>query len=195
MSEMGFEKMKQAIFKFQKLDDSEWEAFSKKLKILELKKGQYLIREGQVEHTLFFLHTGVARSYFINDGKELTFDFVFEGEFVTAYYSFLTRTPSQFYIELLEDATAVTISHKSLHELYDRYHNIERFGRLAAEYQFTKRVKKEIEMISLSGEERYDLLVKNRPDVIQNIAGKDIASYLGIRPESLSRIRKLYIKN
>lgn len=195
MSEMGFEKLKQAIFKFQKLDDNEWKAFSEKLKVKEFKKGQYLIREGQVEQTLFFLNTGAARSYFINEGKELTFDFVFEGEFVTAYYSFLTRTPSQFNIELLEDTVVVTISHKSLYELYDRYHNIERFGRLAAEYQFTKRVKKEIEMISLSGEERYDLLVKNRPDVILNVAGKDIASYLGIRPESLSRIRKLYFKN
>ena len=82
-----FSSIKQAIFAFHLLSESEWDAFSSGLLIRELRKGDYLIREGQVENYIYFLNQGSTRNYFLKDGKDFTVDFQFKGEFVTAYYS------------------------------------------------------------------------------------------------------------
>jgi len=190
-----FLRIKQAFDKFLSLQDSEWEDFSARLILKQYNKGDFLIREGQVENFIYFLNTGAVRNYFISNGKEFTVDFHFQGDFVTAYYSLITREPSSIFIELLEDAEVVTIPLKSLNEFYDKYHNGERIGRLMAEYQYAKRIRKEMDLLSKTAEERYAELVQRNPTLIQNISIKHLSSYLGIQPESLSRIRKQYMRN
>jgi CRP-like cAMP-binding protein len=133
-----FLKIKQAIDRFQPLEETEWEEFSEKLELKKLRKGDFLIREGQVENHIYFINKGATRNFFIKDGKDYTVDFQFTDEFVTAYYSMITREPSSVFIELLEDSEMVAISVKFLNEFYARYHNGEKIGRLIAEYQYVK---------------------------------------------------------
>ena len=188
-------KIKQAIFQLYPLPENEWADFSDKLLLKSFRKGEFLIREGQVENCIYFLNKGTTRHYFIKDGKEFTVDFQFEGDFVTAYYSFITREPSPVFIELLEDAEVVAITYQSLNAFYSKHPIGEKIGRLMAESQYVKRLRKEMDLLSLTAEERYARLMKKSPDLISNISVKHLSSYLGIQPESLSRIRKLYVRN
>lgn len=190
-----FQQIKQAIYRFQPLEDAEWDAFSAKLSVKEYKAGSFLIREGQVENYIYFLNKGATRNYFIKEDKEFTVDFQFQGDFVTAYYSLITREPSSIFIELLEDAEVVIIPLKYLKEFYDRHHNGERIGRLIAEYQYVKRLRREMDLLSRTAEERYVELLNRNPALIRQISVKHLSSYLGIHPESLSRIRKLHARN
>ncbi|SJZ39633.1 cAMP-binding domain of CRP or a regulatory subunit of cAMP-dependent protein kinases [Chitinophaga eiseniae] len=185
----------QAIYKFYPLTTAEWDDFSSKLITKKCRKGDFLTREGQVENFIYFLHTGATRNYFIRDGKEFTVDFQFEGDMVTAYYSLITREPSTVFIELLEDASIVAIPFRFLQEFYNKHHHGERIGRLIAEYQYAKRLRKEMELLSLTAEERYVQLLERNPALVQQISVKHLSSFLGIQPESLSRIRKQHARN
>ena len=187
--------LRQAIYRINPLQDAEWEAFAATLIIKDCKKGDFLIRQGQVENFIYFLNTGATRHYFVKDDKEFTVDFQFQGDFVTAYYSLITREPSAIAIELLEDAEVVAIPLKFLQEFYAKHHNGERVGRLIAEYQYIKRLRREMDLLSRTAEERYNELMQRNPALIQQISVKHLSSYLGIHPESLSRIRKQQARN
>lgn len=186
--------LKQAISAIAPLAAEEWNAFSEALTTRRFPKGEYLCREGQVEHYIYFLGKGATRHYFLREGREFTVDFHFEGEFVTAYYSFLTRKPSPVSATAIEDTEAILIPHQQLHEFYDRHHMGERIGRRIAEYQYIRRLEREMALLSLSAEERYAALVMRNPALVQQISVKHLSSYLGIQPESLSRIRKQFGK-
>jgi CRP-like cAMP-binding protein len=183
--------IKRAIFGLHALSESEWETFSSRLLVKDFQKGDYLIREGQVENYIYFLDQGSTRNYFLKDGKDFTVDFQFKGEFVTAYYSLITREPSTIYIELLEDAQTVAIPFNLLRESYDSSHNVEKIGRLMAEFQYVKRLRKEMALLSETAEQRYAALLDKNPALISQVSVKHLSSYLGVQPESLSRIRKM----
>lgn len=187
--------MKAAVFSFQPLDDAEWSDFSQALHLKTYKKGEFLIRDGEVENQLYFLNTGATRHYFIRDGKEFTVDFQFAGDFVTAYYSLITREPSRVFVEVLEDTTVVVIDYHVLQSFYARSHHGERIGRLMAEYQYVKRLRREMDLLSRTAEERYTGLLQRAPQLVSTISVKHLSSYLGIQPESLSRIRKQLMGN
>jgi len=190
-----FSQIQQAIYQLQPLDAAEWDDFSGKLLVKQYHKGDFLVREGQVENFIYFLNSGATRHYFIRDGKEFTVDFQFRGDFVTAYYSLITREPSAVFIELLEDAEVIAIPLKFLNEFYGKYHHGEKIGLLMAEYQYVKRLRKEMDLLSRTAEERYAALMQRNPALIQQISVKHLSSYLGIQPESLSRIRKQHSRN
>lgn len=190
-----FNQIKAAVFSFQALGDAEWADFSRTLHLKTYKKGDFLIRDGEVENQIYFLNTGATRHYFIRDGKEFTVDFQFAGDFVTAYYSLITREPSTVFVEILEETTAVIINYQELQSLYTRSHHGERIGRLMAEYQYIKRLRREMDLLSRTAEERYAGLLQRAPKLVSNISVKHLSSYLGIQPESLSRIRKQLMGN
>ncbi|MEJ2904833.1 Crp/Fnr family transcriptional regulator [Pedobacter panaciterrae] len=191
----NFDKIKSAISGFVALTDEKWNAFSSGLLLKTFKKGDFLIREGQTENYIYFLNAGATRNYFLKDGRDYTVDFQFEGDFVTAYLSFISREPSPIFIELLEEAEVVAIPYRHLQEFYKKDHEGERIGRLMAEFQYVKRLRKEMDLLAFTAEERYALLLSKNPELIQNISVKHLSSYLGIQPESLSRIRKLQVRN
>ncbi|GEP98008.1 Crp/Fnr family transcriptional regulator [Chitinophaga cymbidii] len=186
--------LKQSLLSIAPLPAEEWDAFSEAVITKNFRKGDYLCREGQVENYIYFLNKGATRHYFRKDGKEFTVDFHFEGEFVTAYYSFLTRKPSPINAEAIDDTEAFLIPHQYLHEFYDRHHMGERIGRRMAEYNYIRRLEREMALLSLTAEERYHQLVQRHPALVRQISVKHLSSYLGIQPESLSRIRKQYGK-
>lgn len=189
-----FFRLKQAVTTIAPLNPEEWNDFTEVIIPKTFRKGEYLCREGQVENFIYFLDKGATRHYFQRDGKEFTVDFHFEGEFVTAFYSFLTRKPSPITTIAIEDTEAFLIPYEQLHEFYDRHRAGERIGRRMAEYQYIRRLEREMALLSLTAEERYQQLVQRNPKLVQQISVKHLSTYLGIQPESLSRIRKQYGK-
>src|SRR5688500_13950968 len=123
-----FKELKQALFQLTPIPEDEWVDFADNLYLKIFSKGEFLIREGELENYIYFLNKGATRNFFIKDGKEFTVDFHFQGSFVTAYYSFITREPSAVFIELLEETEAVVISYELLQAFYKKYHHGERIG-------------------------------------------------------------------
>ena len=189
------EKIKEKIMQFSSLPEDEWEAFSDRLVIKKFKRGDFLVAQGQVENYMYFLNSGSTRNYFLHDGNEFTIDFHFGGDFVSGFYSFITRDPSYVTIELLEDSETVAISYTDLHHFYRNFHNGERTGRLITEMQYARRLRKEMDLLALTADERYAQLIERNPRLVNEISVKHLSSYLGIQPESLSRIRKRFARN
>jgi len=186
--------LRAVLDRFCPLGEAEWQELSESFVYKIWPKGTFLTREGQVEHYIYFLASGATRNYFTRGSNDFTVDFHFSGEFVTAYYSFITREPSAIWIELLEESQTVAISQTSLLAFYARYPHAERIGRLMAEYQYVRRLHREMDLMSRTAEERYAALMAKQPDLVAKISVKHLSSFLGIQPESLSRIRKLYGK-
>ncbi|MCC8409471.1 Crp/Fnr family transcriptional regulator [Mucilaginibacter sp. UR6-1] len=184
-----------AIFNMQVLDEDCWAALAEILLLKTLKKGDYLTSEGGVEKNIYFINEGCTRSFFSRDGKEFTVDFQWPAEFTTAYYSLITSEPSNVNIEALTDMQVIVINYLALLRLYQQYADLERVGRKIAEAQYIRRLRKEMDMQSLTAEERYTKLLDSNKLMVARISVKHLSSYLGIQPESLSRIRKRYARN
>ena len=183
--------LKIAFEKQAKLSEAEWTAIRACLKERTLKKGEFLCRYGQVEKYLSIIATGSCRGFYTNkEGEEISVAFMFPNDFVSAYYSFLTQRPSLMAIQAVTPVTIISISYTDLNLLCDQYKSAERIGRLNAERIYRRKEEREIALLTLSATERYQDLVNRSPQLLQQISLKHIASYLGIKPESLSRIRK-----
>ncbi|WP_254560318.1 Crp/Fnr family transcriptional regulator [Dyadobacter diqingensis] len=189
------DQLKAALSSFTEIPDEEFHFFSKNLQIKSFENGTFLCREGQIEQHIFFLLSGATRNYFTRDGKEFTVGFHFEDEFITAFYSLLTREPSPVSIEVIQSSRTFLIPRAFLYDFYDKFKTGERIGRLIAEAQYIKRLEREMELLSLTAEQRYAKLMERNPALVQGISIKHLSSYLGIQPESLSRIRKQFARN
>ena len=133
---------------------------------------------------------GIIRLYIPKEEYDLTFGFLFDNEFVTAYDSLLTQSPSEYQIETLTETILWKISNKDLQEVYERTYNGNIIGRKMAENMFLIKSKRELSLLSKTAEERYLDIFSDRPKLLQQIPLKYIASYIGITPQALSRIRK-----
>jgi CRP-like cAMP-binding protein len=188
MSEKAF--LKDCMARFITLFSEEFEHFYTLLKIKTFEKGEDIHSISRVCNKAFFILEGCIRYYNIVEGEEITGQFFFEGAWYSDYESFLFQIPSKQTIEAIE-ATKVAILRKhDLNQLYTQMPKFERFGRLMAENAFMGLRKRTDTLTQLSATERYLQIVQNRPKVIQRVPQKYIASYLSIKPESLSRIRK-----
>lgn len=179
-----------ALEKLVPFPDPEWAIFRDALQPAEFKKEEYLCREGQVEQYIYFVYEGIARSFFGKDGREYTFDFFFAGDFATAFTSFLQQQSATINIQALEATRTYRIHRANLEALYKTGAAAERIGRHVAEHQFIRRSVKEVELLSLTATERYQRLFDEHPEMVSRISVKHLSSYLGIHPESLSRIRR-----
>ena len=157
---------------------------------IKLDKNATLLKTGKVENYLYFISKGIIRLYISKVESDLTFGFLFENEFVTGYDSFLTQMPSEYEIETLTESVLWRISKKDLVEVYERINNGNIIGLKMAENMFLIKSKREISLLSKTAEERYLDLFIDRPKLLQKIPLKYIASYIGVTPQALSRIRK-----
>jgi CRP-like cAMP-binding protein len=177
------------INQYSKLSEAALEALDAKLKQKELAKGTLLTSEGKVCNHVYFLEKGCARGYYTLEAKEITYWFAFENHFVTSLYSFITRKPGAENIQLLEDCTLRSISHSDLQELYDTFPDIERLGRVIHERYYVMLEERFLSIHFKEARERYEILLKNHPHILQRVSLGYVASYLGITQETLSRIR------
>ncbi|GAA0880541.1 Crp/Fnr family transcriptional regulator [Algoriphagus jejuensis] len=164
-------------------------AFTDKLELITLEKGKLFEQEGKVCSYLYFVRSGSARSFYVKDNKDITVSFTLEGEFTTAMHSFISRKPSYENIEVMEKSVIARISHESLLNLFENHHGLERTYRLILEQYYIMLEEQLIFVKFKSAMDRYLDLMENRPKIIHKASVGQIASYLDMSIETLSRIR------
>ncbi|MEL6536872.1 MAG: Crp/Fnr family transcriptional regulator [Bacteroidota bacterium] len=172
------------------MTDADWELFSSKLVRKQFPKKAVILKAGQTENYLSFIEKGIVRLYIPKEENDLTFGFCFEKQFISAYDSFLLRQPCPYQLQALAETTLWQISYPDLQEVYAKTETGNTIGRIAAENQFLIKSERELSLLNESAETRYVSLFKRRPNLIKEIPLKYIASYIGITPQALSRIRK-----
>ncbi|MEL4308036.1 Crp/Fnr family transcriptional regulator [Joostella sp. CR20] len=156
-----------------------------------VKKGESLLSEGDRCEYLTFIYKGAMMCYYLKAGKRYIDEFSLDGEFITDYTSFIKQAPSDKNIITLEDSVIYTISYRDFEQLYSKNSiHLERLGRYMIEDLYMQWHEKSKSLLMDSAAERYEKLIKNRPHLPQRVPQYLIAEYLGITPESLSRVRK-----
>lgn len=172
------------------LNDNEWALLEQHFYREEFTKRTFLLEAGKVGNYVAFVESGLYRFYHIRDGVERVTAFFFPGDFVSNYRSFITNEPSDHFIECLEDGAVWKLKRNDLQALFLQNQIMERLGRLMAERLYIMVAKRLDSFQSETPEERYLALIKKGSRLIQDLPQYMLASYLGISPESLSRIRK-----
>jgi len=173
------------------LDRNHFETFHSELKVKTLKKKEHLIREGSVCNFIGFVSSGTLRSYVRNKEGEFNNDFYFEDDFVSAYTSFLTQMPTNCNIEALTASTIHYISYEKLNRLIAQDNAFLKLGKYVSDTYFIRKCKRETSFLKNSASERLEALSSLYPGIEQRVSQYHIASYLGVKPESLSRIKLL----
>jgi len=152
-------------------------------------KGFLILEAGKVETNVFFLEKGIARAYIPVDGKEITFWIGKEGATIVSLKSYVSNQQGYETMELMEDSTLYVLKRSDLYELFKEDIHIANWGRKLAELEFLQTEERLIPLLFTTASERYKILLENNPDLLQRIPLECLASYLGITPVSLSRIR------
>jgi CRP-like cAMP-binding protein len=159
--------------------------------VKSLKAGEYFIREGEIPHKIAFLGSGLFRYVYISiKGQEFTKGIIPENRFLSSYSAMISQTPSYFFIEALEDSEILEISYQKWLSLVESDVFWIRFLLKNIEIGFSIKEKRERDLLLLDAETRYRNFLIEFPGMQERVKQNIIASYLGIQPESLSRIRK-----
>ena len=169
---------------------NDWSLFDKRLYYKKFEKGELISHSGETENFMYFLVDGVSRIFHFNDNMEYTLRFNFPISAFNSYASFISRTPSLINVEAITDVKVFRMSYNDMQSLYEESKTAERVGRRMIELLYLQREVKEIQMHSKTAEDYYSELVKSNEELTGQIPQKYIASYLGITPESLSRIKR-----
>ncbi|MFN3342752.1 MAG: Crp/Fnr family transcriptional regulator [Flavobacteriales bacterium] len=172
------------------MTEEDWHFFQSVQRVRRVKKGEMIIKPGEVCNHVSFVAEGLVRYFYFNEGKEITADFCPENCYTSEYCSFLTRRPTMDYLEALEDSVLVEMDYEGMQSLYSRGALFERMGRLIAEGLFISLSTRNSTLMTKSPEDRYNEFFESHPQMFQRVPLYMIASYLGITPETLSRIRK-----
>jgi CRP-like cAMP-binding protein len=185
------ETLQQLFVEKMKLSNEHYEQFMQLSKTVVLRHKDFLIKENTICSFIGFVETGVLRSILIKDGEEYTSDFFFAGSIVSVYTSFLTQTPAIISIQTIKPTTIHSISHTQFNDLLNSSSEWYKMGKYIADSFFFKKCKRETSLLQDSASERYAFLLETFPAIEQLVTQRHIASYLGIKPESLSRIKAL----
>lgn len=180
----------QSIKSLVSLNAHEEQAFLAILEIRKFKKKEFLLQEGNVCNKVSFFNNGCMRLFYNVEGVENTIQFFFGGSWHTDYTSFLTGRPTIENMQALESCDVVQFKKESIYRLYDEFPVFDRVGRVMAEQAFLSVTSLNKMLTNEEPQQRYLNLMQQRPDVVERIPQHYIASYLGVKPESLSRIRK-----
>lgn len=172
------------------MSDLEWSEMEACFRRVEFKKGDILLREGAICDFIGFISNGIIRFYQLKEGNEKVTAFWFPGDFLSNYRSFVSETPSEHYIEALNEGFYWQLKKYDLMALYDKYPKIDRLGRIMAERLYLMVTYRLDRFLSETPEERYQILQSKNSRLIQEIPQYMIASYIGVSAETLSRIRK-----
>jgi CRP/FNR family transcriptional regulator, anaerobic regulatory protein len=190
-----FEKITLQLTELLGLSPQELGIFLSKLQVKTFKRRELIVREGQVCKYAYFINSGCLRYFYVVNDQENTGQFFFEHSWYTDYASFISGQPTTQNIQCIEQCELLLLSRFDLQQLFIEVPKFEKFGRIMAENAYLGlRGRNEI-LTNQTAEERYLRLLKERPKVMERVPQHYIASYLGIRPQSLSRIRKRILDN
>lgn len=185
--------IEQILKKELKLSDDMCSRFLELVETKHLKKKELFVQQGKVCYSLGIIESGVLRSYIEKDAVEFIKDFYFPGSIVVSYGSFLTGEPSIGSIQALEETYLITLSRSSYGQLLQESSEWFKFGKYISDSLLIKKCRRETSFLMDNAFERYKLLLKTYPQVEQHLSQYYIAAYLGIKPESLSRLKSLNI--
>lgn len=183
------------FLKITTLTAEEIQALTDSMVIRECRKGDFLLKEGQQNTDTFFVMSGLARQYKLTDREETTTNFFSEGQWIIALTSFSDHTSSSDYLVCEENTSVVVGNEPKAQQLFKQFPRLETVSRVVMERVFAEQQKLLISYHTDTPEQRYLNLLQNRPDIFQRVPQYHIASYIGVRPESLSRIRKRITAN
>ncbi|MBX2893235.1 MAG: Crp/Fnr family transcriptional regulator [Saprospiraceae bacterium] len=185
-----FDLLLQNVAQHIPLDAEEAHFFTSLPKIKHLKKKEFLLRAGEVCRFETFVLEGCLRNYYLDrKGDEHILQFSVESWWTSDLYSLLTQTPATQFIDALEDSTLAVFEKDDLERLYQRVPKFERFFRIMLQNAFVAHQQRILQNIGSTGEERYLAFREKHPTLEQRLPQHQIAAYLGITPEFLSKIR------
>ena len=178
------------LSKFVPLDSQEAGIVQSLFTYKKNRRKQYILQEGDVNRFETFIVKGVTRTYEVDDkGQEHILQFGLEDWWVGDLYSFLTENPTSYNIDCLEDTEVLHITKADLETLYQKVPKMERHFRITIQNAFIASTQRLAASLAKSAPERYEEFIKKYPQIEQRVANHQIASYLGITPQTLSRIR------
>ncbi|MBC9911993.1 Crp/Fnr family transcriptional regulator [Chitinophaga varians] len=185
-----FEQIDQFVDRIISLTPEERQLFHSLLKFRRVRKRTYLLQEGEVCDFEAYIVKGCIRTYYLSDdGTETILSFAIEGWWVSDIYSFTEKAPSNMFIESLEDCELLIIDYKSKATLYEKIPKFETFFRLLIQRSLFALQRRFHSLVSQTAEQRYLAFIEKYPQVVQRVPQNQIARYLGVSPEFLSKVR------
>ncbi len=185
------EELRNFMEQFISLKPNEWVTIQSHFKPMTLAKGDYFLREGQINRRIGWITAGVCRyAYITPNGDEHTKYFVKEGQFVSSTNSFTNQESSQESIQAMTDVKLYSISRESYLQLFNDLPNWGQLIQKITEYSYAKKVRDISPMVVQDAKTRYEQFLQNQPDVLQRVPLGYIANYLGMTQQSLSRLRR-----
>ena len=177
------------ITKIIELEQRELELINSVIRHRELGKKEVILRPGQVCRSTIFVSKGCLRSYYLKEGEYQILEFAVDNWWIGDLKSFLRQTPSDLFVDAVEQTQILQISHQQLTTLYEKIPRLERFFRILTENALVAHQERILHSHTLSAKQRYELFIQKYPGFYNSIPQKDIANYLGITPEYLSSLR------
>jgi CRP-like cAMP-binding protein len=177
------------------IEPSEQDLITSCFKPFNLQKGEFFLQSGKVNYYIGFINKGLVRYFVYKDEEEGTFEFTREGEFIADYQSFTKKVPSVQNIQAIEDSELLVINYNDLHRIFNAAKHGNLLGRIIIEHRFDVMVNQLLSIYMHTHEERYKKFIENYSGLSQRIPQYLIASYVGVKPQSLSRIRRRFSEN
>jgi len=195
-----YTKYKNFISQYVSFNLLEWQLCKSKLKVAKYQKGEIIHYAGDICQQLYFINSGIVRAYLIDDnGKDYTWSIFFNDDnaemtnvFVVDYDSFINQSESQLSFEVLEECELLCIEYDDIQSLYKYFKKGEQLGRIMAELAYSHVHKIKIDQLTKTASERFESFVEKTPYLLDKVPQYHIATYLGITPQSLSRLKKTF---
>ncbi|MUL36041.1 Crp/Fnr family transcriptional regulator [Gloeocapsopsis dulcis] len=178
------------IFKLLPDHGVDFSEVDRQLKKREVRKGEYLFREGDVWQFVGFIVKGCFRVFFLKNEKEITFDFFCENRCIVDYESYFRKHSTKFYFQAVEISELLILNESCIQGLFEAPQNGQRLQKILLENLFFRFRDKLLSLYTEEPEERYLNLLQSEPELLQRVPQYYLASYLGIEPESLSRLKR-----
>lgn len=185
-----FKNIRKKVLSYTHVDHPHLEDALRFYDVITVEKGERLVSEGDTVDYFYYLDSGCISYYKMEEGEPTVLEFYTQDVFFTDLIAYVKGVPSQCYLEALEPSVILAVRKDKAEKSFDASHQLERFGRLSMQEAFLKMFHRVDRTNNKSNEERYLRILQKRPDLLQRVPQYLIASYLGITPVGLSKLRK-----